>query len=210
MFATPTVSAEASNNNHPLNSSIPMQQLPAGQFGAAAPLIASPVEAAEFCLATCCLRRASNSRKENYVYTIGKKAGWRTNRRLLTSSLASHVFPGRSITIDAMLQISSTAHTQQSTDSNNHCNWEAFVANEVMFVCPPAYDIWAANEFRESVIALLELAEGINCGQVVICLKKERTDSSDMMRAFMYAGFELVYPNVFQHDSSFVLLGSEV
>lgn len=53
-----------------------MQQLPAGQSGAAASMTEGPAEAAELRLATCCLRRASNSRKENYVYTIGKKAGW--------------------------------------------------------------------------------------------------------------------------------------
>ncbi|RKP23947.1 hypothetical protein SYNPS1DRAFT_23958 [Syncephalis pseudoplumigaleata] len=105
----------------------------------------------------------------------------------------------------------STGDADADADADNdRCNWEAFVSDHVMFVRPPAYDVWAANEFRESVIALLELAEFIECDQAVVCLDKDRADSSDMMRAFMYAGFELVYPNVFQHDSSFVLLGSEI
>jgi hypothetical protein len=131
----------------------------------------------------------------------------------LSSNLADRVFPGRPVLITATLHIQSVAHMQplSNTESNGDCcDWEAFVSDHVMFVHPPAYDVWAANEFRESVIALLELAEFIDCDQVVVCLNKDRTDSSDMMRAFMYAGFELVYPNVFQHASSFVLLGSEV
>ncbi|KAI8052333.1 acyl-CoA N-acyltransferase [Syncephalis plumigaleata] len=225
MFAKPAVSAEASNNNHSISSSIPMQQLPAGPSGAAASMTEGPAEAAELRLATCCLRRASNSRKENYVYTIGNngdRGGTAsgncdvkddTSRGKLSSTLADRVFPGRPILITATLHIQSAIHMQplSNTESNDICcDWEAFVSDHVMFVRPPAYHVWAANEFRESVIALLELAEFIDCEQVVVCLDKDRTDSSDMMRAFMYAGFELVYPNVFQHDSSFVLLGSEV
>jgi hypothetical protein len=64
----------SSSNSSSSSSSIPMQQLHAGRSGAAAPFT-SPAEVGVI-MATCCLQRATSSRKENYFYTMGKKAGW--------------------------------------------------------------------------------------------------------------------------------------
>jgi len=61
--------------------------------------------------------------------------------------------------------------------------------------------------FRECVIAIMELAELLECVNVVMCVGKTE---GDLMRSFVYAGFEMIHPNIYCPKDGFVLLGCEV
>jgi len=84
--------------------------------------------------------------------------------------------------------------------------WIGCVTNGTMFVEVPADNVWQ-NEFRECVIAVMEMAELLECHTVVICVAKTAVD---LMRSFMYAGFEMVHPDMYCHKEDYVLLGCEV
>ncbi|KAJ3068321.1 hypothetical protein HDU98_008485 [Podochytrium sp. JEL0797] len=63
--------------------------------------------------------------------------------------------------------------------------------------------------FRESVVAVLELAEDVlGVQSLVVCLDKDREDLATLIRSFLFVGFELVHPSVYDATNKFVLVGS--
>ncbi|KAK9687083.1 hypothetical protein K7432_014922 [Basidiobolus ranarum] len=108
--------------------------------------------------------------------------------------------------ISAVLAISSRKLEDHSINQ-----WLAFIANGTMFLQPPAYENWAENEFRETIMSILELAEEfLHCDKLVVCLEKQLPDSPNLIRAFMYAGFEMVHPSVYSQNPKYILLGYEI
>ncbi|KAI9193723.1 acyl-CoA N-acyltransferase [Polychytrium aggregatum] len=99
----------------------------------------------------------------------------------------------------------------RTTASSGVKSWPGVVANNTFFLrIPEDSTEWDPQGFgfKESVLAILELAEGcLECENVVICLEKSRADLTPLMRAFMFVGFELVHPSIYMFDSSLVLLG---
>jgi len=80
-----------------------------------------------------------------------------------------------------------------------------------MFLHIPSLTEWHGLEFRESLMALLDLAETIlNCNQLIICLEKERQELASLVHAFMYVGFNIVSPPIANMNSGFVFLGYEI
>ncbi|KAJ2780887.1 hypothetical protein GGI15_003390 [Coemansia interrupta] len=103
--------------------------------------------------------------------------------------------------------------------------WEGFIVDDVLFVRVPMFSASEAH-FRTAVMALIELAEDVlGCASIMIAVPKSlgvsssSADSSSsssaaaaaaaasLVRAFMYSGFELVSPMLYQPSDAYVLLG---
>ncbi|KAF9927737.1 hypothetical protein FBU30_002940 [Linnemannia zychae] len=71
---------------------------------------------------------------------------------------------------------------------------------------------WDDMDIRESVLAALHLAEEqLECTVVYLCLEKSNPHLSKLVRALMYASFEVVHPGVLaQADSKYLVLGMEL
>jgi len=91
-------------------------------------------------------------------------------------------------------------------------SWNGYIAvNGQMFVQvgsggSGSGGVWQ-DEFRLCVMAVMEMAELLECESMVMCVDK---GDKDLVRSFMYAGFELVHPDVYGHKEGYVLLGCEV
>ncbi|KAG0281582.1 hypothetical protein BGZ95_001933 [Linnemannia exigua] len=71
---------------------------------------------------------------------------------------------------------------------------------------------WDDMDIRESVVAALDLAEEqLECTVVYLCLEKSNPHIKDLVRALMYAGFEMVLPGIMPHaDDKYHVLGMEL
>ncbi|KAJ1650063.1 hypothetical protein IWQ61_009035 [Dispira simplex] len=89
--------------------------------------------------------------------------------------------------------------------------WKAFVKRDTLFVDATCFDQLSDEGFRTTLLALLELAEDVlQCASIVMCAPRSNPQSSDLVRAFMYAGFELVHPGTYRHSPNYLLVGYEV
>ncbi|KAF9130730.1 hypothetical protein BGW39_002731 [Mortierella sp. 14UC] len=72
---------------------------------------------------------------------------------------------------------------------------------------------WDDMDIRESVVAALDLAEEqLECSVVYLCLEKSHPLLEDIVRALMYAGFEVVQKGILTHraDDKYFVLGIEL
>ncbi|KAI8872000.1 hypothetical protein GQ42DRAFT_86222 [Ramicandelaber brevisporus] len=94
--------------------------------------------------------------------------------------------------------------------------WDAFVASagdglgSDLVVRLPEMPRLDDAEFRDMLIVLTELAEEIlGCDRLFVAVERAQPDASDVTRALMYSGFELVPPGylaVPHNSASFILL----
>lgn len=91
-------------------------------------------------------------------------------------------------------------------------SWDAFIYNDTLFLRSPTIELgWTESEFRDSVVAVLELAEeSTDCKRIVVAMEKSRADLNMIFRAFLYVGFEIVAPHIFNHDDRFLLVGYQI
>jgi len=66
---------------------------------------------------------------------------------------------------------------------------------KLLYAHLPSKRQWPDNEFKESVLALLELSQTVlECDQLIICLKSSRDDLSNLIHDFIYVGFTIAEP----------------
>ncbi|KAJ1723664.1 hypothetical protein LPJ53_001996 [Coemansia erecta] len=111
----------------------------------------------------------------------------------------------------------------RATSCSPSVPWEGFIIDDVLFVRVPVFAASGAH-FRSAVMALIELAEDVlGCASIMIAVPKSLTGTSSsssvdsssssaaaaasLVRAFMYSGFELVSPMLYQPSDAYVLLG---
>ncbi|KAJ1952092.1 hypothetical protein IWQ62_006300 [Dispira parvispora] len=128
-------------------------------------------------------------------------------KRMLSEHTLSHdVFP-QTMQPDKWLWISSRCDTLPGGLSV----WKAIVKQDTLFVDATCFDQLSDQEFRTTLLALLELAEDVlHSASIVMCVPRSNTQSSDLVRAFMYAGFELVHPGTYRHSPNYLLVGYEI
>ncbi|KAI9340886.1 ornithine decarboxylase antizyme-domain-containing protein [Obelidium mucronatum] len=114
--------------------------------------------------------------------------------------------------------VSINARTQQTGEGN--VRWPGFLTDKkTLFIHVPETASFSTFlqpaqgsggfGFRESVVAVLELAEDVlGVQSLVVCLDKERADLATLVRSFLFVGFELVHPSVYEAGSQYVLVGS--
>jgi len=75
---------------------------------------------------------------------------------------------------------------------------------------------WDTVDLRESIVAVLELADILQCANVVVCLPRKSSDrAADLNRLihdFMYVGFEVVTQpfGVIGNRDKYIMVGAEV
>ncbi|KAH7051597.1 acyl-CoA N-acyltransferase [Linnemannia elongata] len=108
----------------------------------------------------------------------------------------------KDVKIDARLTIT-------SNDSNNMNTWYGFVSEGALFLRGNG---WDDMDIRESVVAALDLAEEqLGCQTVHLCLEKSNPNLAKLVRTLMYAGFEMVHPDVLAHaDPKYLVLGMDI
>ncbi|KAJ2237343.1 hypothetical protein IWW45_001029 [Coemansia sp. RSA 485] len=93
--------------------------------------------------------------------------------------------------------------------------WHGFIIDDVLFVYVSEFT-GCEDSFRVAVMALMELAEDVLlCSEVIIALPRALSSAehgggggaASLVRAFMYSGFELVSPMLYQPSPAYVLLG---
>ncbi|KAF9110502.1 hypothetical protein BGX27_006267 [Mortierella sp. AM989] len=107
----------------------------------------------------------------------------------------------KDVKIDATLTIT-------SNDSKMN-TWFGFVSEGALFL---RGDGWDDMDIRESVVAALDLAEEqLGCHSVHLCLEKSNPDLAKLVRTLMYAGFEMVHPDVLANaDPKYLVLGMDL
>ncbi|KAF9427726.1 hypothetical protein BGZ94_004297 [Podila epigama] len=107
----------------------------------------------------------------------------------------------KDVKIDATLTITSNDLKMNT--------WCGFVSDGVLYL---RGDGWDDMDIRESVVAVLDLAEEqLGCSAVHLCLEKSNPNLAKLVRTLMYAGFEMVHPSVLVNaDPKYLVLGMEV
>lgn len=89
--------------------------------------------------------------------------------------------------------------------AGNQCCWHGFVMDDVLYTQVPDF-VGDDQQFRNAAMAFMELAEDIlGCSSVLVALPK--VAGATTVRAFMYSGFELVSPLLYQPDPAYILVG---
>ncbi|KAG0057521.1 hypothetical protein BGZ83_009160 [Gryganskiella cystojenkinii] len=114
---------------------------------------------------------------------------------------------GAAVSSSSQYQVDATL-TITSTDSKMN-TWLGFKSQGALYLRGNG---WNDMDIRESVVAALDLAEEqLNCHTVYLCLEKTNEDLAKLVRALMYAGFEVVHPGVLAHaDPKYLVLGMEL
>jgi ornithine decarboxylase antizyme 1 len=74
--------------------------------------------------------------------------------------------------------------------------WETVLhpANNILYVALPSVLVPEAS--KQSFITLLEFAEEkLQCSAIVLCVRKDRSDRKNLVRTFMFLGFQVLSPN---------------
>lgn len=122
-----------------------------------------------------------------------------------SSSCSSGVGPGDEY--DIRTRVDATL-TITSNDAKMN-TWFGFKSEGALYLRGNG---WDDMDIRESVVAALDLAEEqLGCRVVYLCLEKSNPHLSKLVRALMYAGFEVVHPGVLAHaDTKYLVLGMEL
>ncbi|CAO3590296.1 unnamed protein product [Absidia cylindrospora] len=94
---------------------------------------------------------------------------------------------------------------------------QAIIYNDTVFLSSPFVGSnsglinWAPGDFQSCVTHLIELAEEkTGCSAMVVVIDKhDKIELNTILRAFMYLGFEMLNPSLYNQDSRFVLVGYE-
>lgn len=152
---------------------------------------------------------------------LGGSGGYEQNRQVgiseETTSFVKEMTPSSSMNDDAA-HLSDNVNAKNkdvdakvtitSNDSKRN-TWIGFKSDGALFLRGNG---WDDMDIRESVVAALDLAEEqLECQTVYLCLEKSNPDLANLVRALMYAGFEVVVPGILPHiDPKYLVLGIEL
>ncbi|ORX59835.1 hypothetical protein DM01DRAFT_1405306 [Hesseltinella vesiculosa] len=91
----------------------------------------------------------------------------------------------------------------------------AFIFNDTVFMSSPVVvgeeNECCAQDFQSSVTRFIELAEEkTGCSALVVAIDKQKHEVNAILRAYMYLGFQLVNPSIYQQHPQFTLVGYEL
>lgn len=88
----------------------------------------------------------------------------------------------------------SIIYFKSSLSDEKEILWKTLLINGNLYVDIPSNIL--PDGSRDSFVSLLEFAEDqLDCSRVFVCMKKDRTDRSSLMRVFMFLGFKVVNPS---------------
>ncbi|KAJ1917158.1 hypothetical protein H4219_003348 [Mycoemilia scoparia] len=142
-----------------------------------------------------------------YGFSGGMKAAWLASMHS-ANDLASTVFPfgiPSANSGNGSSKIDASVYFRASRCSNEW--WHGFIMDNQLFIYIPNFE---GNDraFRDCSLALMELAEeALQCTNLVVCMPKALSSTIELVRAFMYTGFEMVSPSVTRHNPNYILVG---
>ncbi|XP_043524685.1 ornithine decarboxylase antizyme 1 [Frieseomelitta varia] len=87
------------------------------------------------------------------------------------------------------LRLTFTLHLTESTS----VEWETVVWRRCLYIRVPSCLLPEGS--KEGFVSLLEYAEEtLRCKNIIICLRKDRTDRAMLVRTFMFLGFSVLPP----------------
>ncbi|XP_012273870.1 ornithine decarboxylase antizyme 1, partial [Orussus abietinus] len=87
------------------------------------------------------------------------------------------------------LRLTFSLHLTESTS----VEWETVVWRGCLYIRVPSCLLPEGS--KEGFVSLLEYAEEVlHCTNIVVCLRKERTDRAMLVRTFMFLGFSVLPP----------------
>ncbi|CAM0138479.1 unnamed protein product [Umbelopsis sp. WA50703] len=69
--------------------------------------------------------------------------------------------------------------------------WVGFIYQDTLFVRASS---WKTVDVRESIMAVMELAETLECENVAFCVPKTANEAQHLIRDLLMVGFELIHP----------------
>ncbi|CAO3672618.1 unnamed protein product [Umbelopsis ramanniana] len=89
--------------------------------------------------------------------------------------------------------------------------WVGFIHQHTLYVRASS---WTIVDVRESIMAVMELAESLECQNVALCVPKTANQIQPFVHDLLLVGFELIHPQAMQLKpsvkSNYVCLGMEL
>ncbi|KAJ1679942.1 hypothetical protein EV182_001005 [Spiromyces aspiralis] len=128
----------------------------------------------------------------------------------LARDLATMAFPHGVVTSKGTVSMSEIDATVVFRADGCDGIWHGFMIDHQMFVHVPDFH-GNDHDFRNAKLALMELAEDVlMCKSLVVFMPKASPATLNLVRAFLYTGFEMVPPQTYKHDPSYMLVGYDV
>ncbi|XP_043288631.1 ornithine decarboxylase antizyme 1, partial [Venturia canescens] len=109
-------------------------------------------------------------------------------------SVSSHIVQEdeliKAVRSNESLRLLFTLHLTESTS----VEWETLIWRGTLYIRVPSCLLPEGS--KEGFVSLLEYAEEtLQCNNIVVCLRKDRTDRAMLVRTFMFLGFSILPPN---------------
>ncbi|KAJ2455674.1 hypothetical protein GGF42_003377 [Coemansia sp. RSA 2424] len=114
------------------------------------------------------------------------------------------------ISADVLFSAAGCARSsRRSRHRRRHSPWHGFIVDDVLYMYVSEFQ-GDDQAFRAAVMALMDLAEDVlGCFSVLVALPKNSSSAAavSLARAFLYSGFELVSPLLYQPSPAYLLVG---
>ncbi|KAJ2504660.1 hypothetical protein IWW47_002420 [Coemansia sp. RSA 2052] len=114
------------------------------------------------------------------------------------------------ISADVLFSAAGCARSsRRSYHRRRHSPWHGFIVDDVLYMYVSEFQ-GDDQAFRAAVMALMDLAEDVlGCLSVLVALPKNSSSAAavSLARAFLYSGFELVSPLLYQPSPAYLLVG---
>ncbi|XP_057328044.1 LOW QUALITY PROTEIN: ornithine decarboxylase antizyme 1 [Microplitis mediator] len=124
------------------------------------------------------------------VNTESRGVGIKQSQLSVSSHIVSEEELLKAVKRNESLRLAFTLHLTETTS----VEWETIIWRGTLYIRVPSCLLPEGS--KEGFVSLLEYAEEtLNCKNVVICLRKDRTDRAMLVRTFMFLGFTVLPPN---------------
>lgn len=114
---------------------------------------------------------------------VGKQETLSVSKSVEESELLGFVERGESVKLSFILRLTERTEARWETLLHQHC----------LYIQVPVALLPEGS--KEGFVTLLEFAEEtLKCKDIVICMKKDRSDKTQLVRTFMFIGFTMLHP----------------
>lgn len=124
------------------------------------------------------------------VNTESRGVGIKQNQLSVSSQIVQEDELLKALKINESLSLTFNLQLTESTSAE----WETIVWQGCLYIRVP--NCLLPEGSKEGFVSLLEYAEEtLHCTNIVVCLRKDRTDRAMLVRTFMFLGFSVLPPN---------------
>ncbi|XP_063976747.1 LOW QUALITY PROTEIN: ornithine decarboxylase antizyme 1 [Diachasmimorpha longicaudata] len=124
------------------------------------------------------------------VNTESRGVGIKQSQLSVSSHIVSEEELLKAIKDNDSLRLKFTLHLTETTS----VEWETLIWRGTLYIGVPSCLLPEGS--KEGFVSLLEYAEEVlHCKNIVVCLRKYRSDRAMLVRTFMFLGFNVLPPN---------------